>query len=125
MKLLVIILAISFSSFVKDADPQKVCGIWKGYYGTEKEINSIVIKINPQYKAEIFCNNGCLKTNGTYKLLGDSAIIISCSLTDQKTSDVILYGNLNRSSSFIDGQWDGEQQGGCFYLQKQFATTNY
>ena len=110
---------------MKNADPQKVCGIWRGYYGTETEINSIVVKINPQNKAEIFCNNGCLKTNGSYKLVGDSAIIISCSLSDQKSPDVILYGNLNRSSSFIDGQWDGDKEGGCFYLQKQFSGANY
>jgi len=111
---------------VKTSDPstEKVCGTWKGYYGTETEIRSITIKIDPQNKAEIFCNynEACLKTNGTYKLVGDSAIVISCILSDQKSSTVILQGNLNRTSSFIDGQWDGDgQQGGCFYLQKQFA----
>ena len=129
MKLFVIILATLFSSFVKTADPstETVCGLWKGYYGTQNEINSIIIKINPQNKAEIFCNlnNGCLKTTGTYKLIGDSAIVISCKLTNDKSSEVILQGNLNRTSSFIDGQWDGEgKQGGCFYLQKQFLQTN-
>ena len=130
MKLLIPIIAILFSSFVKTSDPstEKVCGTWKGYFGTESEISSITIKINPQNKAEIFCNfnEACLKTNGTYKLIGDSAIVISCILAEQKTSEVILYGNLNRTSSFIDGQWDVEGiQGGCFYLQKQFVQTNY
>ena len=126
---------------MKNPDPatETVCGIWKGYYGTETEINSIVIKINPQNKAEIFCNyneaspfasllaerGDCLKTNGTYKLVGDSAIVISCILIDQKSSKVILQGNLNRTSSFIDGQWGSEgKDGGCFYLQKQFVQTN-
>ena len=114
---------------MKTSDPstETVCGIWKGYYGTESKINSIVVKINPQNKAEIFCNlnDACLKTTGTYKLIGDSAIVISCKLTNDKSSEVILQGNLNRTSSFIDGQWDGEgKEGGCFYLQKQFVQTN-
>jgi len=105
-------------------EAETICGLWKGYYGTESEINSITVRINPQNKAEIFCNfsEACLKTNGTYKLLGDSAIVISCILLEKKSSEVVLYGNLNRSSSFIDGQWDGEgNEGGCFYLQKQFT----
>ena len=129
MKLLIPIIAILFSSFVKTSDPstEKVCGLWKGYFGTESEINSITIKINPQNKAEIFCNfnEACLKTTGTYKLIGDSAIVISCILTEKKGSEVILYGNLNRTTNFIDGQWDGDgSEGGCFYLQKQFVQPN-
>ena len=127
MKLVVVILATLFSSW-KTADPstETVCGIWKGYYGTETEINSITIKINPQNKAEIICNynDACLKTKATYKLVGDSAIVISCKLTDQTSSEVILHGNLNRTSSFIDGQWNGSEEGGCFYLQKQFELIN-
>lgn len=127
LKLLVIILTVLFSSFVKTSSPEAVCGIWKGYYGTESEINSIIVKINPQNKVEVYCNYNepCLKTIGTYKLIGDSVIVISCLLADKKSSEVILYGNLNRTSSFIDGQWDGEgKQGGCFYLQKQVWKTD-
>ena len=129
MKLFVIILATLFSSW-KTADPttESVCGIWKGYYGTETEINSIVIKINPLSKAEIFFrpNDAVSKTNATYRLLGDSAIVISYKLPGQQSSEVILHGNLNRTSSFIDGKWDGEgKKGGCFYLQKQFQHINY
>lgn len=129
MKIIIIILAILVSSFTKTTDPAKetVCGIWKGYYGTEREINSIIIKINPLNKAELIYNynNALLKTMATYKLIGDSAIVISCMLPEQKNSTIILQGNLNRTSSFIDGQWDNNgKQGGCFYLQKQFAQTN-
>ena len=114
---------------MRTADPstETVCGIWKGYYGTQNEINSIIVKINPQSKVEIICNfnDACLKTTGTYKLIGDSAIIISCKLSNDKSSEVILQGNLNRTSSFIDGQWDGDgKEGGCFYLQKQFIQTS-
>ena len=117
------------SSFTRTTDPatETVCGIWRGYYGTEREINSITIKIYPQNKAEIIYNYNDvpLKTTATYKLIGDSAIVISCTLTEQKSSVVILQGNLNRASSFIDGQWDSEgKQGGCFYLQKQFVQVN-
>src|SRR5688572_6905846 len=101
LKLFIIFLATMFSSFMKTADPstETVCGIWKGYYGTQNEINSIIVKINPQNKAEIICNfnDGCLKTTGTYKLIGDSAIVISCKLTEGRSSEVILQGNLNRT----------------------------
>lgn len=115
---------------MKTSEPstENVCGVWKGYFGTETEINSITIRINPQNKAEIFCNYtaACLKTSGTYKLIGDSAIIISCILAEKKSSEVILYGNLNRTTSFIDGQWDSDDnEGGCFYLQKQMKEINY
>lgn len=111
---------------MKTADPatETVCGVWKGYYGTESEINSIIIKINPQNKAEIISNSTGKKTTATYKLVGDSAIVISCTLTEQ-SSQLILQGNLNRTSSFIDGQWDSEGKGGgSFYLQKQFIEIN-
>jgi len=129
LKIITIILATLVSSFTKTTDPatETVCGIWKGYYGTEREINSITIKINPQNKAEIIYNyhNALLKTTATYKLIGDSAIVISCTLTEQKNSPLILQGNLNRTSSFIDGQWDSKgEHGGCFYLQKQFVPVN-
>lgn len=127
MKLLVIFFATLFSSW-KTPDPstETVCGVWKGYYGTETGINSIIIKINPQNKAEIICNyiDACVKAKGTYKLIGNSAIIISYKLTDQSSSEVILQGNLNRTSSFIDGEWNGNKEGGCFYLQKQFEPVN-
>lgn len=114
---------------MKTSDPstETVCGIWKGYYGTENQINAIAIKIYPQNKAEIFCNfsEACSKASGTYKLLGDSAIVISYKLPDEESSTVILRGNLNRTTSFIDGNWDGEgKEGGCFYLQKQLVQSN-
>ena len=86
-----------------------------------------MIKIDPQNKAEISCNfnDAWLKVKGTYKLVGDSAIVISYTLENKKSSEVILHGNLNRTSSFIDGSWDGEgREGGCFYLQKQFVQTD-
>jgi hypothetical protein len=125
LKLSIIFLALLFSSFTKTSEPvtRTICGTWKGFYGTEKEIFPIVIKIDLQNKAEIFYDfvDANLKSSGSYKLLGDSAIIIYSRLSDGNSTKVILNGNLNRTSSFIDGQWDGEgKEGGCFYLQKQF-----
>lgn len=106
---------------------EAVCGTWKGYYGTENVINAITVKINPGNKAEIICDypGSCFQTCGTYKLLGDSAIVISCPLIEKRSAEVILHGNVNRSSSFIDGNWDSEgNEGGCFYLQKQMQKIN-
>ena len=111
---------------ITDPSTETVCGIWKGYYGTEHEINSITVKIDPLNKAEIFYNLNGHRIAATYKLIGDSAIVISAKLSEQTSSQVVLQGNLNRTSSFIDGQWDGEgKKSGCFYLQKQFIETNY
>ena len=110
-----------------DPSTETVCGTWKGYYGTETEINSIIIKINPLYKAEIVCKekDASIKVSATYRLIGESSIVISYKLPGQQSSEVILHGNLNRTSSFIDGKWDAEgDQGGCFYLQKQFTQPN-
>lgn len=130
MKIVVVIFATLICSFTKVSDPstETVCGTWKGYYGTETKINSITIKINPLYKAEITCkyNDVFLKANATYRLIGNSSIVISYNLPGQRSSEVILHGNLNRTSSFIDGSWDGEgNECGCFYLQKQSPEINY
>jgi hypothetical protein len=123
LKIIAIIFIFLFSSFTKTSDPaiENVYGVWKGFYGTESEINSITVRINPQNKAEIVCyyTDACITTSGTYKLLGDTAIVISCILTQEKSSEVVLHGNLNRTASFIDGQWDASgKEKGCFYLQK-------
>jgi hypothetical protein len=123
LKTIAIIFIFLFSSFTKTSGPtiENVYGVWKGYYGTESEVNSITVKIYPKSKAEIVCNyaDACITTSGTYKLLGDTAIVISCILTQEKSSEVVLHGNLNRTASFIDGQWgDSGKEKGCFYLQK-------
>ena len=125
LKLAAIIIIIFFSSFIKSSDPsmKNIYGVWKGYYGTESEINEITIKINPQNKVEIFSSHAesCLTTSGgTYKILGDTAIVISGILTEEKSTEVIFSGNLYRTNNFIDGEWDGKgNEKGCFFLQKQ------
>ena len=130
MKSFVVILVILTSSFTAVPDPstETICGVWKGYFGTETQVNSITIRINPLSKAEILYkqNDLSFKTTATYELIGHSTIIISYKIPGQQSSEVVLHGNLNRTSSFIDGNWDGEgNEGGCFYLQKQFQEANY
>ena len=130
MKVAALILAIVFSSFTKTSAPriENVYGVWKGYYGTETEINEIVIRINPQNSIEVFnsTEETCPVSGGSYKLVGDSAIIISGILVDKRPSEVIMYGNFNRTINFMDGNWDGKDKDekGCFYLQKQFVKIN-
>lgn len=106
-----------------------VVGTWKGHYGTVDEIYEITVRIEPGYTAEIICNynDACFTSTGSYKLIGDSAIIITSLLADSKTPEVVLYGILNRTASFINGDWDGTgNEKGCFYLRKQPAQTlNY
>lgn len=124
MNLIASIFFFLFSFLPKTSDPasENVRGVWKGHYGTENEIKEITIRINQQNKAEIFgsYSDPLLKFEGTYKLLGNSTIIISGLVPETKSSEIILSGNLNRSASFISGDWDGSgSKGGCFYLQKQ------
>ena len=124
MNLIASIFIFLFSFLSKTTDPaiENVRGVWKGYYGTENEIKEITIRIDLQNKAEIFGSyaDHSLKFEGTYKLLGDSAIIISSLLPETKSTEIILSGNLNRTASFISGDWDGSgAERGCFYLQKQ------
>lgn len=129
MNLLASIFFFLFSFLPKNNTPTtgNVQGIWKGYYGTENVINEITISINLKNKAEIFGSNGdaILKLNGTYQLLGDSAIIISGMIPKSKSDKIILSGLLNPTANFISGDWDAsDSQGGCFYLQKQLVKSN-
>ena len=100
---------------------ENVQGVWKGFYGNEHEVKEITIKIHLQNKAEIYgyyAESG-LKIDGTYKLIGDSAIIISGLLPESLSTEIKMHGNLNRSASFIMGDWDGSNaEKGCFYLRK-------
>lgn len=129
MKLAAISLSILAFSYapIPEAPPENVFGFWKGYFGTENEIHEISIRIDQRNRAEIVCYypGTSIKTIGTYQLLGDSSIIITCLLAQSKSCEVVLYGNLNRSANFIDGQWDGsDKEGGCFYLQKMSFVPN-
>ena len=124
MNLIASIFFFLFSFLPNNNTPasESIQGIWKGYYGTENEIKEITIRINQQYKAEIFGSypDASIKMNGTYKLLGNSAIIISSLLPESKSPEIILNGFLNPSANFISGDWDGSgAERGCFYLQKQ------
>lgn len=111
-------------SFFSGNEPveNSICGVWKGCYGSENEIIDITVKIDPQNKIELLrtAAGDYYFAKGTYRLVGDSAIIISCSFNENKSTEITMYGNLNRTVSFIDGQWDGTgKEKGCFYLQKQ------
>jgi len=124
LKIIVAILTSLFSFFTGTNEPVKesICGVWKGSYGSENEIIDITVKIDPQNKIELLRSEvgNYFSAKGTYQLVGDSAIIISCTFIETRAHEITMYGNLNRSVSFIDGQWDGTgKEKGCFYLQKQ------
>lgn len=130
MKILVAIITSCLTFFTGPNEPVKnsICGTWKGSYGSENEIIDITVRIDPRDKIELLQNEsgGSFSVTGTYRLLGDSAIIISCSsFTETKYLEITMHGNLNRSVSFIDGEWDGSgKEKGCFFLQKQPALPN-
>ena len=118
----IFILLFSFLSNNSGPAAENVQGVWKGYYGTENVIKEITINIFLQNKAEIFGghDDGIIKMKGTYQLLGDSVIIISSLLPESSSPEIILNGNLNRTASFMSGDWDGSgSERGCFYLRKQ------
>ena len=60
-------------------------------------------------------HEACLKTT-VLQTIGDSAIVISCILTEKKVQKWYCMAILNRSTSFIDGQWDGEGKGMRMFL---------
>jgi hypothetical protein len=124
LKIIVAILTSLFSFFTGSDETVKesICGVWKGSYGSETEIIDITVKIDPQNKIELLRSEAGIhfSAKGTYQLVGDSAIIISCTFIETRAHEITMYGNLNRTVSFIDGQWDGSgKEKGCFYLQKQ------
>ena len=58
------------------------------------------------------------KLSGTYKLLGDTAIVFTYKKFGEQ--QVIMEGNLNRSKNFVDGSWESNDHlYGSFFLQKQ------
>jgi len=129
LKLAAIILSLLLSSFIRVSGPApvNVYGVWKGYFGTENEVYEISMQIDQQNQAEITCyyTGGSIKTKGTYKLLGNHSIIISCLMAQFKSCEIVLYGNLNPSASFIMGDWDGTNaEKGCFYMRKLLPVSN-
>lgn len=131
MKLVITIFLYLFTHLPNPPGSGKnsVVGLWQGHYGTVNEIYAITVRIAPGNTAEIICvyDDACITTTGNYTMLGDTSIIITSLLADSKTPEVVLYGNLNRTASFIDGNWDGAGiEKGCFYLRKQpVQSVNY
>jgi hypothetical protein len=104
-----------------DPVKEQILGTWKGAYGTQHQIIDITVSIYSNNKTILtqtvdgFINSGV----GSYQLQGDTAILINVSLPEKKPLDVQLHGYLNRTVTFISGDWDSNVSEGSFFLQKQ------
>ena len=121
--LIFLTLAIISFSFVRKIEitERSIFGTWEGAYGDNVKIEKLVIDLKPENKMELYKHEGNVKhkITGTYLLKGDTAILFSYKNEDG-FSQVLMYGNLNKTKNFVDGIWEaGMQTKGSFYLQKQ------
>ena len=104
-----------------DPVKEQILGTWKGAYGTEQQIIDLTVSIYSNNKVILtqtvdgFINTGV----GSYQLQGDTAILLNVSFPEKKPLDVQMYGYLNRTVTFISGDWDSNVSEGSFFLQKQ------
>ncbi len=128
MRLFILILSVGLMSFgyknSPNPGPGSIVGNWRGSYGTTETQHEFSISINPGNSIRL---NDDYNTTamGTYQLLGDSSIIITCSIPAINGKKVILKGAINRSKTFVDGEWeiDGSKEKGSFYLQKNILAS--
>ncbi len=118
-----VIAIISFSFVEGNTNKLKgnVYGIWRGAYGDSTIIEKLIIDIKPRNKMELYNNELTKhKITGTYIIKGDTTIIFSYK-NENGYSQVLMYGNLNKTMNFVDGIWEtGVHTKGSFYLQKQW-----
>ena len=120
MKTFILIISTTLLSFTVNDKKAAVYGIWKGAYGMGELVEKTWVYLEPNnslkfYEGEIKPEN---KLTGSYTLLGDTAILFTCTKKDGK--QIKMQGNLNRTKNFVDGVWEsGDDHYGSFYLQKQ------
>lgn len=116
---LVIIGFICFGFSVKK-NGEAVYGIWQGAYGVNDRIEDAWVVFGPSNMVEFYEGNlrSGKKITGTYNLLGDTAIVFTC--TKSNGMLMKMEGNLNRTKNFVDGSWQSSDDDyGSFFLQKQ------
>lgn len=133
MKFFLIISVFGLLSFgIKNSESpgilKTVWGNWKGCYGTTSSITDLSINFAPGNTIEFFSNNLNSEGNGTgfYKIIGDTAIVITCSFISNPCESITLKGRMNKTKTFVDGEWEmmDSSSKGCFYLQKNAAANN-
>ncbi len=127
MKISIVILIVCsgfFFSFTekKEQIPEniEVYGIWRGAYGVNDEIRNAIVMVKTDNIIEFYDGEmkEANKASGSYKILGDTAIIFTYFKPDNKC--VSMYGNLNKTKNFVDGFWQANADvKGSFYFQKQ------
>ena len=115
MKLISAFVTVTF--VISSLTGERTQGSWKGNYGDENYFHQLEVKLMPNNLASVSLIEpaGITYGSGRFKTFGDSTIIIACTLGG---GDMILQGRLNRTLTFIDGDWTAGQYKGCFYLQK-------
>ncbi len=123
MKFILVYVAMGVFSFSFRTEKKlnDIYGTWKGSYGTEQEVEKVLVTFKPGNKVDLYEGEMKLKNkmSGTYYLQGDKTIVFVYK-NMYGYNKVRMYGNLNKTKNFVDGVWEiNGQTGGSFYLQKQ------
>ena len=117
---LLMICTFCFLSFSISDKKAGVYGIWKGAYGMGSQVKQTWVYLEPNHFVKFYDSvvKSENKMTGKYSLLGDTAIVFTC--TNKNGMQIKMRGNLNRTKSFVDGVWESnDDRYGSFYLQKQ------
>lgn len=133
MRFFLIISVIGLLSFrIKTSenpgDLKTVWGNWKGAYGTTATIADISINFEQGNTLVLFSTNldEQVKGTGSYKIVGDTTIIITCGFLNNPCETITMKGRMNKTKTFVDGEWEmmSSNNKGCFYLQKNTIAKN-
>lgn len=123
MRFFILILSFGLLAFHTKNNPlpstASVTGSWKGSYGNTSVIHEFSITIHPGN--HLLLNDDYNTTvSGSYQLIGDSLLVITCQMPAITGKTITLKGALNKTKTFIDGEWEinGTVEKGNFYLQK-------
>jgi hypothetical protein len=121
MKTVIALLGLTvFTAFAVKDKGEALYGTWQGAYGMNDEVKNAWVVLGANNSMEFY--DGDLKPenklSGTYKLLGDTAIVFTYKKFGKQ--QVIMEGNLNRSKNFVDGSWESNDHlYGSLFIQKQ------
>ncbi|MGE5108716.1 MAG: hypothetical protein ACM3H8_14325 [Sphingobacteriales bacterium] len=109
-------------------DLKSVWGNWRGSYGTTVTITDISIYLTPRNTIELSGTNinEQIKGAGSYKIIGDTGIIITCHFLNNNRETITMKGRMNKTKTFVDGEWEmmGSRNKGSFYLQRNTIAKN-
>jgi len=120
MKAIVYLLAGSFLLSFSSREGETLDGVWTGAYRTENLREKVWVKFDEQnglacYNGEVQDGN---KSTGSYRLQGDTLLVLSYVTGDGTT--YTMQGYINKKKNYVDGTWKtNDRVMGSFYLKKE------